>query len=77
MVKKIEHVLIPKHEIISDKEKEKLFEKYHITIKELPVIKVTDPAIVEMDVKVGDVIKITRNSPTAGTTTFFRGVVNG
>lgn len=74
---KIEHVLIPKHEIISDKEKEKLFEKYNITIKELPVIKLTDPAIGDLDVKVGDVIKITRTSSTAGTTVFFRGVVNG
>ncbi|MFP4119214.1 MAG: DNA-directed RNA polymerase subunit H, partial [Candidatus Woesearchaeota archaeon] len=68
------HVLVPKHEKISDTEKKKLMERYNITVKELPKIPKSDPALVGMDVQQGDVIKIIRNSPTAGETIFYRGV---
>jgi DNA-directed RNA polymerase subunit H (RpoH/RPB5) len=37
---------------------------------------VSDAAIAKLEVKEGDVIKITRVSPTAGTTVFYRGVAN-
>lgn len=70
----IKHTLIPKHEKISEDEKLKLFEKYNITFKELPKIIKNDPAIRHFDVKVGDVIRITRKSPTAGRAIFYRGV---
>jgi len=71
-----EHILVPKHSILSEKEKEALFEKYHITIKELPKILLTDPAIKPLKPKLGDVIKIERASPTAGKSIFYRGVIN-
>ena len=32
------HILVPKHTLLTEKEKDKLLEKYHITIKELPKI---------------------------------------
>lgn len=76
MVEQMEHTLIPKHEKISKEEKDKLFEKYNISFKELPKINIKDPAIAHMDPKVGDVIKITRHSETAGIAIFFRGVSN-
>ena len=71
-----EHVLVPKHTILSEKEKEKLFETYHITIKELPKILLTDPGIKALKPKIGDVVKIERDSLTAGKTIFYRGVIN-
>lgn len=70
-----EHILVPKHTKLSDKEKEDLFKKYNITGRELPLILENDPAIAHMDIKPGDVIKIERKSPTAGTALFYRLVV--
>ncbi len=69
------HILIPKHIKLSEKEKKELFEKYGISLKELPKIKLDDPAIVSLKVKAGDVIKIIRQSPTAGESMFYRGVI--
>lgn len=70
------HALIPKHVKISDAEKKKILEKYDITEAELPKILKTDAAIQAIDCKPGDVIKITRNSPTAKEAVFYRVVVN-
>jgi DNA-directed RNA polymerase subunit H len=70
------HILMPDHIKISEKEKQELFEKYNISLKELPKIKKDDPAITSLNVKTGDVIKIIRKSPTATETVFYRGVVS-
>ncbi|HII72561.1 TPA: DNA-directed RNA polymerase subunit H [Candidatus Woesearchaeota archaeon] len=73
----IKHALIPKHTKLSDKEKEKVLEEYQITVNELPSILLSDAALRGLDAQEGDVIKIERESPTAGTATFYRGVING
>ncbi|MFC1740967.1 DNA-directed RNA polymerase subunit H [Nanoarchaeota archaeon] len=72
----IQHVLIPKHKKISEKEKKDLLEKHHITVNELPSINKNDPALAGVDVEPEDVIRIERESPTAGETVFYRGVVD-
>jgi DNA-directed RNA polymerase subunit H len=69
------HELIPKHEKLDDDERDTVLERYHISGKEMPKIKINDPAIEHMDVEEGDVIKITRDSPTAGETVFYRSVM--
>ena len=69
------HVLIPKHTKLSDKEKQELFEKYGVSIKELPKISKDDPAIASLDIKPSDVIKIIRKSPISGESVFYRGAV--
>lgn len=69
------HVLIPKHTKLSEKEKQELFEKYGVSIKELPKISKDDPAIANLDIKPSDVIKILRKSPISGESIFYRGVV--
>ena len=74
--KKREHDLIPEHEKLSDEEKEDFLEEYEISMRELPKIKRDDPAIQHLDVEPNDVIKIHRPSQTAGTTTYYRGVVD-
>lgn len=71
------HLLMPKHTKISEAEKKKVLEEYNITIKELPNIYKDDPALSEIDVEDGDVIKITRKSPTAGESIFYRVVISG
>ena len=70
------HTLTPKHVKVSDREKKQILELYRATLKDLPKIYRPDPAIVNLDVKAGDIIKIIRNSPTAGETAFYRVVVN-
>ncbi len=70
-----DHVYVPKHEIISKKEAEEVLKKYNCKPTELPLIFVTDPAILGLGVKPGDMIKISRNSPTAGKSLYYRYVV--
>ena len=69
------HALVPKHAKISEKEQKELFDKYTIDLQNLPRIYRKDPAVQHLDIKEGDVIKISRASPTAGETVFYRRVV--
>ena len=71
----IEHEFVPLHERISEEETEQLLQEYGIKRLHLPKINLTDPAIKKSGVDRGDVIKITRKSPTAGTTTYYRVVI--
>ena len=70
------HILVPEHIKLSDKEKMELLEQYHITLRELPKIKKEDPAIHHLELQEGDVVKIMRLSPTAGSSVFYRGVID-
>ena len=71
------HQLVPEHTLLSDSEKEKLIKKLNIMISSLPRILVTDPAIIELNTKSGDVIKIERDSETSGRTIYYRVVIEG
>ena len=70
-----DHLYVPRHEIISKEEAEGVLKKYNCTPTELPLIYVTDPAIVGLGVRPGDMIKIYRHSPTAGESIYYRYVV--
>jgi len=70
------HFLIPELTKLSDKEKEDLLSSFGIEFKELPKILAKDPSIKHLDASVGDVIKVSRKSETAGETIYYRGVVN-
>ena len=69
------HVYVPKHEIITKKEAQKVLDDFNCKPTELPLIFVTDPAIVGLGVKPGDMIKIARKSGTAGQSIYYRYVV--
>lgn len=71
----LKHVLVPKHEVLSENKVQDLLEKYKITLKHLPRISSSDPVIKAIEAKPGDVIKITRRSMTAGRTVYYRVVV--
>lgn len=66
------HILVPKHELCSDDEKAKVLAKYKVQPHQMPRITANDPAIRHLGVKVGDLIKITRHSDTAGDAVFYR-----
>ncbi len=70
------HLLVPKHTKVSDKEKKLILEKYSLSVFDLPLIKKNDPAIKDLDLKPGDVVKIVRKSATAGESIFYRSVIN-
>ena len=79
MVKKADvtkHELVPKHSIISEREKKELIEKYRLSIQNFPRILNTDPAIKHLKAKEGDIIKVIRPSKTAGEAVFYRRVTN-
>ena len=64
-----------KHENMTKKEAQIVLDEFNCTPTELPLIFVTDPAILGLGVKPGDMIKITRTSPTAGESLYYRYVV--
>jgi len=70
-----DHYLVPKHEIVPKEKQEEILVKYGIDTEKLPEINKEDPAVSEINARIGDIIKITRKSPTAGKAIFFRVVV--
>ena len=71
----LKHTLVPHHEILSAEEAEKLLKAYRIKKEDLPQILITDPVVKAIGAKEGDIIKITRRSPTAGESVAYRLVV--
>ena len=71
----LKHEMVPEHIIMDEKEKKELFEKLKITEKQLPKILTNDAAVKAVGAKEGDVLKIIRKSPTAGTAIYYRVVV--
>jgi len=69
------HRLVPKHVKVSDAEKEALCAQYSVDVKSLPKITVSDPALEGLNVKVGDVIRVERDSKTAGKASYYRLVI--
>ncbi len=75
------HNLVPKHEVISESEKELLQKNSDFDINNLPKIKLNDPVVKELkdsqSISAGDVLKITRDSKTAGEFISYRIVIEG
>jgi DNA-directed RNA polymerase subunit H len=70
-----EHALVPKHEILTEKEQTELLARYKVQPYQMPQVKSTDPAVKAIGAKPGDMLKITRKSPTAGEHVAYRYVV--
>ena len=70
-----EHVLVPKHELLSEKEAKEVLKHYNINAFQLPAIKAADPAAKAIGSKPGRIVKIYRESPTAGLHIVYRVVV--
>lgn len=68
----LQHSNVPKHEILSDSEIEDIFAEVEYEIKQLPKIKSDDPVVKAIGAKKGDILKITRESQTAGTFITYR-----
>lgn len=73
----VKHDLVPKHELLNEKEREEVLKGFGITLKQLPRILETDPMVKILNAKIGDVIMITRKSSTAGEAKYYRVVIKG
>ena len=71
------HQIVPKHELLSKKDAEQLMEEFHIRPYQLPYVKTSDPAAQALSAKMGDILRITRKSATAGEVVVYRYVVDG
>lgn len=69
------HILVPVHEILTEKEREEMLKKYHVKVHQLPRIVASDPAVIAIGGRPGDILKIVRDSSTAGKHVFYRYVV--
>jgi len=71
----LKHEFVPSHEILPKKEVKELLENLSTTKDKFPKILLTDPVVKKISAKQGDLIKIVRNSPTAGEILYYRVVV--
>jgi len=72
-----DHEHVPKHEILTSEEREKVLSEYRLQPYQLPRIKASDPAAEAIGAKPGDIVRITRESPTSGKYIAYRYVVEG
>jgi len=68
----LNHTLVPKHEVMKNKEVDGLLKEFNLTKDLLPKINESDPIIEAIGAKKGDVLKITRDSLTAGKAVSYR-----
>lgn len=71
----LEHELVPKHEIVPPEEAVKILRELGIQPWQLPWISADDPVAKAIGAKPGDIIRVIRKSPTAGTSIAYRYVV--
>ncbi|MEM1689650.1 MAG: DNA-directed RNA polymerase subunit H [Candidatus Hadarchaeales archaeon] len=71
------HRLVPKHEVLSQEEAKEVLERYRVEPHQLPLLLSSDPVAKAIGAKPGDIVKITRKSPTAGEIVIYRYVVEG
>ena len=72
-----EHALVPRHEILTQKEKEEVLAKYRVQPHQFPWVKASDPAVRAVGGTPGDIVRIIRESPTAGKHILYRYVIEG
>ena len=61
-----DHKLVPKHEIMTEDEISEEFSDVDYDFRDLPKIRANDPVVEAIGAQPGNVLRITRDSPTAG-----------
>jgi len=74
-IKLQDHILVPKHEVMSEEEAKELLDALGINREDLPKIKAEDPIAKEIGAKKGDIVKITREDEFTGKSVVYRLVV--
>ncbi|MEM0065890.1 MAG: DNA-directed RNA polymerase subunit H [Sulfolobales archaeon] len=73
----LEHELVPKHELLTKEEAIRVLRELGVRPEQLPWIRASDPVAKLLNAKPGDIIRVIRKSPTAGTSIAYRFVVVG
>jgi len=71
-----DHMLVPKHEIMTEEEISEEFSDVDYDFKDLPKIRANDPVVEAIGAEPGNVLRITRESQTAGVFVTYR-IVEG
>ncbi|MBQ9160760.1 MAG: DNA-directed RNA polymerase subunit H [Methanobrevibacter sp.] len=71
-----DHMLVPKHEIMTEEEISEEFSDVDYDFKDLPKIRSEDPVVKAIGAEPGNVLRITRESQTAGVFITYR-IVEG
>ena len=71
-----DHMLVPKHEIMTEEEISEEFSDVDYDFVDLPKIRSDDPVVKAIGAEVGNVLRITRQSQTAGVFVTYR-IVEG
>ena len=67
------HHLVPKHEVLGEEEIKDVMERYSLkSIHQLPLIMKSDPVARYLGLRVGQVVRVTRPSQTAGEYVLYR-----
>ena len=76
LIDKTSHVLVPKHILLEEQFHQEVLDMYGLNSKsKLPLILINDPMVKYLNAKKGDILKIIRNSSTAGKYVSYRYVV--
>lgn len=67
---------VPKHTVLSDADKAIILERYKMTEEQMPRIQESDPISRYFGLVPGQLLKIVRNSPTAGRYVTYRICLN-
>jgi len=70
-----DHILVPKHVLLSDEEAEEVLKTLGVNKEQLPKIRADDPVAKEIGAKPGQIVKIIRESLTAGKSIAYRLVI--
>ncbi len=78
----LEHQMVPEHYLLSLEEEKEVLKELNVTRDQLPKLRMSDPAVrilrrIETDVKEGRIVRIIRDSQTAGQTIIYRLLIRG
>jgi DNA-directed RNA polymerase subunit H len=71
-----DYEIIPKHELLSESDAEKVIKKFNTSLDKLPKILESDQQALKLNAKIGQIIKISRNDGNVSYT-YYRVVVKG
>jgi DNA-directed RNA polymerase subunit H (RpoH/RPB5) len=75
MMNIIDHDYVSKHIVLSEDERKDFIKSYQITRDKMPKLEIYDPIVRYYNMQIGDIVRIIRNSPSAGKAVYYRVVV--
>lgn len=73
----LEHELVPKHEVLKPEEAIEVLRSLGVRPEQLPYLRASDPVARAIGARPGDIVRVIRKSPTAGSIVVYRFVIAG